>query len=102
MPTNSDRDSQAVSLPTARRTVVVGDPMGLHIRTAAAIAKLVRGGRSQVTIARGDHRADGGELWELMTLLAPAGEKLDIVAVGPDAGELLSAIEPLLADGFGA
>jgi phosphocarrier protein HPr len=87
--------------PTARRTVVVGDPMGLHIRTAAAIAKLVRGGRSQVSIARGGHRVDGGELWELMTLLAPAGEKLEIEAVGPDAADVLQAIEPLLAGDFG-
>jgi phosphotransferase system HPr (HPr) family protein len=80
--------------------VVISDPMGLHIRTAAAIARLVRGAGARVTIARGDHRADGGELWELMTLLAPAGETLEIEAVGPDAPAVLEAIEPLLAGRF--
>ena len=46
-------DSDAV----ARRTVVVTDPVGVHIRTAAAMAQIAGRSRSQVTMIKGDRRA---------------------------------------------
>jgi phosphotransferase system HPr (HPr) family protein len=85
----------------ATRSVVVTSSEGVHARTAVAIAKVVRGGHSQVTLVKQQQRVEATDVLQIMTLAATQGERLEIEAVGPDAAAVLDAIEPLLAGQFG-
>jgi phosphocarrier protein HPr len=86
---------------SATRTVVVTDPAGVHLRTALAIANLVRQGRSQVTVIKDDQAVPGSEMLQIATLAAEQGTRLRLEAVGPDAEAVLDALEPLFAGSFG-
>jgi phosphotransferase system HPr (HPr) family protein len=79
------------------RTMVVTDPLGIHLRSALAIMQTVRGGKSKVVIAKGDYRVDASEMLQVMTLAAAQGTVLVVEAVGPDAIALLDLLEPLFA-----
>jgi phosphotransferase system HPr (HPr) family protein len=86
------------------RTLVVTDPVGVHVRTAAAIAKIVRQSQSRVTLIKEDQDqrvTETTETLQIMTLAAEPGDSVRVEAVGPDAVAVLDAIEPLLAGDFG-
>jgi phosphotransferase system HPr (HPr) family protein len=83
------------------RTVVVTDPAGVHARTALAIATIVRGGKSQVTLLKDQQPVAGTDVLQIMTMVAEQGDSVTIEAVGPDADAVLAALEPLFAGRFG-
>lgn len=83
------------------RTVVVTDPAGVHARTAVAIAEVVRGGQSTVTLTKDDRCVPGTEVLQVLTLVAEPGETVRLDAVGPDAAVVLDRLEPLFAGRFG-
>jgi phosphocarrier protein HPr len=85
---------------TISRTLTVTDPAGVHIRSALAIAKVVRRGRSRVTIVKGVQRVEAADVLQVTTLVAEQGDKLTFEAEGADADAVLGAIEPLLAGRF--
>lgn len=85
----------------ATRTVIVSNPTGLHARPSVAIATTVRKYKSKVEVRRGKQVVDGGEVLQLLTLGAPQGTELVLTATGPDAEQVLDALEALFADGFG-
>jgi phosphocarrier protein HPr len=85
----------------ATRTVVVTDPSGVHARTAVAIAETVRRGKSRVTLMKDRQPVAGTDVLQILTMVAHQGDAVTIEAVGPDAEDVLSALEPLFAGRFG-
>ena len=85
----------------ATRTVVVTDPAGVHARTAVAIAEVVRRGRSEVTLVKNQQPVSGTDVLQMLTMVAHQGDAVTLVAIGPDADSVLSALEPLFAGRFG-
>jgi phosphotransferase system HPr (HPr) family protein len=83
------------------RTVVVTDPSGIHARTAVAIAKIARQGRSKVTLTKNQRPVGGTDVLQILTMVAHQGETVTLEAAGPDAGDVLDALEPLFAGRFG-
>ncbi len=83
-----------MSEQNATRTVVVTDPEGIHARTALEIAKMVRKFRSKVTLRKDYQQADGTEVLQMLTLLMECGTQVLLEANGPDAEDVLDAIEP--------
>jgi phosphotransferase system HPr (HPr) family protein len=81
----------------AARTVVVTDPAGVHARTAVDIAKVVKEFRSKVTLRNQYHQAEATDVLQVLSLLAPCGSQILMEAVGPDAEEVIDALEPLFA-----
>jgi phosphotransferase system HPr (HPr) family protein len=79
------------------RTVIVTDPLGIHVRSALAIVQVARRGGSKVTIAKGTRRVDATEMLQVMTLAAEQGTELVVEAVGVDAVAVLDSLEPLFA-----
>ena len=77
-----------------RRSVVIIDPAGLHIRPAVAFAKNAAKCRSAITVWNGEKRADGKSAQDLILLFAMSGTELTVEIDGEDAH---TAIEPLLA-----
>ena len=77
-----------------RRTVMIVDPMGLHVRPAAAFANLAKTSRSKITVWNAEKRADGKSAMDLIMLIAEKGTEVVVEIDGDDA---VVAIDPLLA-----
>jgi phosphotransferase system HPr (HPr) family protein len=90
-----------MSQPVVRRTVVVTDPAGVHIRTASLMAKIARGSHSEVTVIKGDQRMSAADIIGVFGMETHQGETLVLEAAGPDATDVLDALEPLFAGEFG-
>jgi phosphotransferase system HPr (HPr) family protein len=81
----------------ATRTVVVADPAGIHARTAVDIVKVVHKFRSKVVLRKDCQQAEGTEVLQILSLGMPCGSEVLLEATGPDADNVLDAIEPLFA-----
>lgn len=77
---------------SAKRTVTVTNPAGLHARPSAGIAEAMRRFQSKVQIRNGSHVVDAGSILELLTLGAAQGSSLVLTAKGPDAEQALDAV----------
>lgn len=77
---------------SAKRTVTLTNPAGLHARPSAAIAEAVRRFQSKVQICNGNRVVDAASILELLTLGAPQGSSLVLTAKGPDAEQALDAV----------
>ena len=83
------------------RTVVVTDPAGVHARTAVAIADVVRRSQSRVTLTKDERAVGGTDVLQILTMVAEQGTSVRLEAEGPDAADVLDALEPLFAGRFG-
>ena len=77
------------------RSLVVTDPTGVHVRTASAIQAIARRSQSEVTVISAYHKADGKSVLDMLALAAPCGSTITLEAAGPDALEVLDALEPI-------
>src|SRR5947199_141751 len=82
---------------TLRRTVVITNPQGLHMRPAAAFAEAASRFDSAVTVARAGTPVDGKDMLQLLLLAAECGTELELEANGPDAAAALDALAEVLA-----
>jgi phosphotransferase system HPr (HPr) family protein len=80
-----------------RRTVVITNPQGLHMRPAAAFAESAARFESAVTVARAGNLVDGKDMLQLLLLAAECGTELELEAIGPDAAVALDALAQILA-----
>ena len=80
---------------------VIRNELGLHLRAAAAFVKLADRFESDVTMRRGEMAANGKSIIALVTLSAPCGTYVEILAEGVDAEAAVAALAELVEDGFG-
>ena len=78
-------------------TVVVRNPLGLHARPAALVARTVADLGVPMTI----DGSDGASVLGLMSLGATAGRELTIRASGPGASAAVESVVALIEEGFG-
>ena len=78
-----------------RRSVVVANPNGLHMRPATRFAQQARVLPQRVTVTHGDRRADGKSSLDLLMLIAMPGAELWVELEGDDTGETAEAIRAL-------
>jgi phosphocarrier protein HPr len=88
----------AMSGQPLQRKVIITIPMGFHLRPQAAFAKLAATFQSNITIAKGDTRANGKTVWDVMLTTCEHGTELTLEADGPDARQALDALVELLAN----
>ena len=74
---------------------------GMHVRPAGALAKLCQKFKSDITVEKDGRAVSGKSVLGLMTLEAPVGTKLQVIANGDDAQEALDEIGALIANRFG-
>lgn len=79
-----------------RRTVVVQNPQGLHMRPAMAFAKLAAGFRSAVTVRKQDRAVNGKSGLSIMTLAVLPGTELVVEVDGEDAPAALPVLAAAL------
>lgn len=75
--------------------------MGLHARASTKLVEVVNRYKSDIYVKKGDQEVDGSSILTLLSLAGTVGSKLELRAVGDDAGELLDAIEELFEQRFG-
>ena len=99
-------EPEPTSVAHASQTLTfrVPNPTGLHARPAARFAKTIRSHDATVTVTNLDgektpHRVTG--LISVMLLSAKQGDTLQVEAEGPQAAEVLAAIQSLVDDNFG-
>jgi phosphocarrier protein len=81
-----------------RRSVVLTNPLGLHMRPMSAFVQLAGQFQAQiVVIGRDNQRVDGKSMFGLMGLAAEQGTELTVETNGPDGQAALEALCNLLA-----
>ena len=80
---------------TAR--VTLRNPLGLHARTAAQVARVVADSGAPVTI----DGVDGASVLALMALGTTGGHELTVSATGDGAQAAVDAVVALVETGFG-
>ena len=93
--------TQAAGKRVISEAVLIPNPTGLHARPAAVLANLAKRFQSQVLIQRGDDQANAKSLVSIMGLAIELGDKVVLIAEGPDAAEAIAALVPELAAGLG-
>jgi PTS hybrid protein len=77
--------------------VLVRNPMGLHARPAAVLARMMAGFDAAVQV----DGVDGASVLELMQLGATQGRTLEVAASGPQARVAVDAFVGAVEEGFG-
>jgi phosphocarrier protein len=75
--------------------------LGLHARAAARFVSAAGRFRSQVTLQRGERRADGKSILGILLLAAARGSTMHLRVEGPDEEEAFRTLEELVVAGFG-
>ena len=96
---NTDGPTIAAPPPSAvmRATAVLRNPLGLHARPAAQLARTAAGFEAQVTI----NGVDGASVLALIGLGAVGGAEVVVTAAGPQAKAALVAVVDEIEAGFG-
>jgi phosphotransferase system HPr (HPr) family protein len=80
-----------------RRTVVITNPQGFHMRPKAAFAQTASRFQGDVSLHWEGATFNGKSIFELMLLAAPEGSEVEVEVNGPDAAEALEALSAVLA-----
>jgi phosphocarrier protein HPr len=81
--------------------VQIVNELGLHLRAAAAFARTAERFKSEIALMRDSMRANGKSIISLVTLAAPRGTRVRIVAEGEDADAAVAALVELVGNRFG-
>lgn len=79
------------------RVVTIRNPLGLHARPAAVLARMIAGLDARVLV----DGVDGASVLELMKLGAQEGRELRITAEGKGSVEAIAAVVEAIEGGFG-
>ena len=82
------------------REVTIQNRFGIHARPAALFVKTANRFQSDVFVEREGQRVSGKSIIGLMTIEGYQGAVLKITATGPDATEVLDALEDLVQQKF--
>ena len=81
--------------------VRIANELGLHLRAAAAFAKVAERFTSDISVLRDTVKANGKSIISLVTLTAPRGTLVKIVAEGDDSDRAVAALAELVEHRFG-
>ncbi|MEI7450110.1 MAG: HPr family phosphocarrier protein [Desulfomonile sp.] len=80
------------------RTVVVGNPLGLHARVATMMVQAMKNYTCQVTLVKDDLEVDARSVLELLLLAATPGTEILVRAQGPDSLAAIKEIDRLIQE----
>jgi phosphocarrier protein len=97
----SDRGSDSAPGGAVSRVLPIVNQKGLHARASAKFVHTVEKFDAQVRVSRGGETVGGTSIMGLMMLAASPGTTITVEATGPQAAEVVAALEQLLATRFG-
>jgi phosphocarrier protein len=83
------------------RVLEIVNTKGLHARASAKFVQTVEKYEAQVRVTRGAESVGGTSIMGLMMLAAGPGTSIKVEAKGPQAAEVMAALEALVRGGFG-
>jgi len=83
------------------RVLSIVNSKGLHARAAAQFVLTVEKFDAHVTVTRGQDSVEGDSILDLLMLNAAPGTSITVTAAGPEAAEVMAALEELVAGRFG-
>lgn len=83
------------------RTLTITNVKGLHARASARFVETVESFDATATVRRDGQSVAGDSIMGLLMLAAAKGTTIDVTTDGPQAGELMAALETLVAGKFG-
>ncbi len=84
----------------SEKEFILKNKLGLHVRAAAQLVKLANRFSSQITIYKGNLKADAKSILDLLTLAAAKNTTIKVTCQGSDAKDSLNAIENLIKNEF--
>lgn len=84
-----------------RARVVIPNKKGLHARASAKIVEAAARFQSEIHVIKDGVSANGRSIMGLMMLAASPGCAIRVSACGPEAQEVLAALDALVASRFG-
>ncbi len=103
MTASGDSADAASSAQNGRvvRVLPIINQKGLHARASAKFVHTVEDFDAEVRVTRGGETVGGTSIMGLMMLAASPGTTITVEASGPQAAEVIAALEALLASRFG-
>lgn len=83
------------------RELLISNKRGLHARASAKFVQTVGGFDAIVSVAKDGTTVGGMSIMGLMMLAASPGCSIHVSATGPQAADVLDALERLVLDKFG-
>ena len=84
-----------------KKSVKVKNKLGLHVRPASSIVKLLQESHSKVTLTYKGESVNAHSIMSIMMLAAPKNACLTISAEGDDADETIKKLEKAFDKEFG-
>jgi len=81
--------------------ILVANKTGLHVRPAAVLANVAKSFKSEIKLQKGERSANARSVTSLMALEVLGGDKVVLVAKGPDAKEAIKKLTEVVAAGLG-
>jgi phosphocarrier protein len=83
------------------RIMKIVNEKGLHARASAKFVQLVEKYDATVKVSRNDDSAGGDSIMGLMMLAAGIGTSITVLATGPEAKQVVDALDALVSGKFG-
>jgi phosphocarrier protein HPr len=83
------------------RVLRIVNEKGLHARASAKFVQTVEKFDAEVTVSRNGESAGGNSIMGLMMLAAGIGISITVTATGPQASEVVDALDRLVSGKFG-
>ena len=81
--------------------ILIPNPTGLHARPTATLVNLAKKYDSKIMLKRGDDQANAKSVIAILGMAVLRGDKVQIIAHGPDAADAVAALEEAILDGLG-
>ena len=85
----------------ALKTLDITNIKGLHARASAKFVEVVEQFDASAEVSKDGMSADGDSIMGLLMLAASKGTSIEVETKGPQADQLLEALNALVADKFG-
>lgn len=84
-----------------QKTVKIINKLGLHARAAAKFVQVASGFQAEINVHSGHREVSGKSIMGIMMLAAGKGSEIEIITIGADEDEAMTALETLINDRFG-
>lgn len=84
-----------------KRTLEITNIKGLHARASAKFVEVAEQFEARAEVCKDGVSADGDSIMGLLMLAASKGTSIEVETEGPQAEQLLDALDALVADKFG-
>ena len=94
-------DDPAKSPGAVTRVLKIVNEKGLHARASAKFVQMVEMFDAKVTVSHKGDSAGGDSIMGLMMLAAGIGTSITVTATGPQAQDVIAALDALVSTRFG-